>query len=303
MTEIETQETAAASPRSSARPARPAEAPTVIIRPSTGWISLKLKELWDYRELVYFLVWRDVKVRYKQTVLGAAWAILQPLLAMVVFTVFFGKLASIGSDGLPYPIFSYAGLLPWTFFAQGLTQSSDSLVGSANLLKKVYFPRLVLPAASVLAGVVDFAIAFVVLLGMMVFYGVYPSLTVLFLPLLLLLAFTTALGVGMWLSALNVQYRDVRYVVPFFVQIWLFVTPVIYPASRVTSKLHELGLPAWIYGLNPMAGVVEGFRWAMLGTGTRPGPVILASSAISAFLLVSGAFYFRRMERSFADVV
>jgi lipopolysaccharide transport system permease protein len=301
--EIEAQDPTSPKRGTGAGPARLESVPTVVIRPSTGWISLKLEELWDYRELVYFLVWRDVKVRYKQTVLGAAWAILQPLLTMVVFTIFFGKMANIGSDGLPYPIFSYAGLLPWTFFAQGLTQSSDSLVGSANLLKKVYFPRLVLPTASVLAGVVDFAIAFVVLIGMMVYYGVYPSLTILFLPLLLLLAFSTALGVGMWLSALNVQYRDVRYVVPFFVQIWLFVTPVIYPASRVTAKLHELGLPAWLYGLNPMAGVIEGFRWAMLGSGSHPGPVILASSAISGALLVSGAFYFRRMERSFADVV
>jgi lipopolysaccharide transport system permease protein len=222
---------------------------------------------------------------------------------MVVFTVFFGKLANVGSDGLPYPIFSYAGLLPWTFFAQGLTQSSDSLVGSANMLKKVYFPRLVLPASSVLAGVVDFVIAFVVLIGMMVYYGVTPSSHIVLLPFLVLLAFSTALGVGMWLSALNVEYRDVRYVVPFFVQIWLFVTPVIYPASRVIDKLHQMGLPGWLYGLNPMVGVVDGFRWAMLGTGTKPGPVILASAAISLTLLVTGAFYFRRMERSFADVV
>jgi lipopolysaccharide transport system permease protein len=277
--------------------------PTVVIEPSRGWTSLRLRDVWEYRELLYFLVWRDVKVRYKQTALGAAWAILQPLMTMVVFTIFFGKLAGVGSDGLPYPIFSYAALLPWTFFAQGLSQSSDSLVGSANLVRKVYFPRLVIPGASVLAGVVDFAIAFVVLFGLMAYYGIWPSSAVVFLPLFLLLAFATALGVGMWLAALNVQYRDVKYVVPFFIQLWLFVTPVIYPASRVTTKLAELGLPTWIYGLNPMAGVVEGFRWSLLGVGTRPGPVILASAAVTTALLLSGAFYFRRMERTFADVV
>jgi lipopolysaccharide transport system permease protein len=277
--------------------------PTVVIEPSRGWTSLRLQDVWEYRELLYFLVWRDVKVRYKQTALGAAWAILQPLLTMVVFTIFFGKLAGVGSDGLPYPIFSYAALLPWTFFAQGLSQSSDSLVSSANLVRKVYFPRLVIPAASVLAGVVDFAIAFVVLIAMMAYYGIWPSAAVAFLPLLLLLAFATALGVGMWLAALNVQYRDVKYVLPFFIQLWLFVTPVIYPASRVTTKLREIGLPTWIYGLNPMVGVVEGFRWSLLGVGSRPGPVILVSAAVTAFLLLSGAFYFRRMERTFADVV
>lgn len=277
--------------------------PTVLIEPTHGWTSLRLGDVWEYRELLYFLVWRDVKVRYKQTALGAAWAILQPLLTMVVFTIFFGNLAGVGSDGLPYPIFSYAGLLPWTFFAQGLSQSSDSLVSSANLVRKVYFPRLVIPTASVLAGVVDFAIAFVVLFALMAYYGIWPSAAVVFLPLLLLLAFATALGVGMWLSALNVQYRDVKYVVPFFIQLWLFVTPVIYPASRVTKKLAQFGIPAWAYGLNPMVGVVEGFRWSLLRVGTPPGPVILASAAVTTVLLVSGAFYFRRMERTFADVV
>jgi len=279
------------------------ETPTIRIQPSRGWTSLRLKEVWAYRELLYFLIWRDVKVRYKQTVLGAAWAILQPLMTMLVFTIFFGGLAKVGSDGLPYPIFSYAGLLPWTFFAQGLSQSSASLVGSSNLIKKVYFPRLVIPISSVLGGLVDFAIAFVVLFGMMSYYGIWPSAAVVFLPLLLLLAIGAALGVGMWLSALNVEYRDVRYVVPFFVQLWLFVTPVIYPASTVAAKLRELGLPTWLYGLNPMAGVVEGFRWALLGTGSRPGPVLLASVAVTVLLLSSGAFYFRKMERTFADVV
>ncbi len=277
--------------------------PTVVIEPSRGWTSLRLRDVWEYRELLYFLVWRDVKVRYKQTALGAAWAVLQPLLAMVVFTIFFGKLAGVGSDGLPYPIFSYTALLPWTFFAQGLSQCSNSLVGSANLLRKVYFPRLVIPAASVLAGVVDFAVAFVVLFGLMAYYGVWPSSAIVFLPLFLLLAFATVLGIGMWLAALNVQYRDVKYVVPFFIQLWLFVTPVIYPASRVTTKLAQLGLPIWIYGLNPMAGVVEGFRWSLLGSGRRPGLVVLTSVAVTAVLVISGAFYFRRMERTFADVV
>jgi len=281
----------------------PPELATTVIEPERGWTGLQLRELWAYRELLFFLVWRDVKVRYKQTFLGAAWAILQPLAAMVVFTIFFGRLARVGSDGLPYPLFSYAGLLPWTFFAQGLSQSSDSLVGSQNLIKKVYFPRLVIPTSSVLGGLVDFALAFVVLIGMMVWYRVVPSAAVAALPLLLLLAFATALGVGMWLSALNVQYRDVRYVVPFFIQLWLFVTPVIYPMSQVTAKLAELGLPAWLYGLNPMAGVVEGFRWALLGTGRAPGSVLAASSAVAVALVVSGAYYFRRMEKTFADVV
>jgi len=279
------------------------EVPVIRIAPSRGWTSLGLAAVWEYRELLYFLVWRDVKIRYKQTVLGAAWAVLQPLLTMVVFTIFFGKLANVGSDGLPYPIFSYAALLPWNFFAQGLTQSSGAIVGSSSLITKVYFPRLVIPIAGVLAGLVDFAIAFLVLIGMMAYYGIWPSASVVFLPLLLLLAIGAALGVGMWLSALNVEYRDVRYVVPFFVQMWLFVTPVIYPASRVMAELDKLGLPPWLYGLNPMAGVVEGFRWALLGTGSPPPSVLLASTAVTLILLVSGAYYFRRMERTFADVV
>ena len=276
---------------------------TIVIRPTRGWTSLGLSEIWAYRELLYFLVWRDVKVRYKQTALGAAWAVLQPLMTMLVFTVFFGKLANVGSEGLPYPIFSYAGLLPWTFFAQGLSMSSDSLVGQSALIKRVYFPRLVIPAASVLAGVVDFTIAFVILLGMMVGYHVRPTAGIALLPLFLLFALTTSLGVGVWLSAMNVEYRDVRYVVPFLIQIWLFVTPVIYPATRVTKWLVAHGFPAWLYGLNPMTGVVEGFRWALLGVGTGPGPVVAASAAMSAAMLFAGAFYFRRMERTFADVV
>ena len=274
-------------------------APQVVtrIRPSKGWVSLKLDELWEYRELLYFLVWRDVKVRYKQTVLGAAWAILQPFMTMVVFSLFFGKLAKIPSEGVPYPIFSFAALVPWTFFATGLSQGANSLVGSQNLIKKVYFPRLAIPIASVLSGVVDFALAFVVLLGMMVFYGIYPTANILWLPPLLLLALVTSLGVSLWLSALNVQFRDIRYTVPFMTQFWLFATPIAYPSSLLPEPWRTL------YGINPMAGVVEGFRWALLGTDTQPGPMILVSSVAAVTILVSGAFYFRRMEKTFADVV
>jgi homopolymeric O-antigen transport system permease protein len=273
------------------------EIPTLVIQPSRGWVSLKLGELWEYRELLYFLVWRDVKVRYKQTALGAAWAIIQPFFTMVVFSIFFGRLAKIPSDGIPYPIFSFAALVPWTFFANGLSQSSNSLVGSANLITKVYFPRLTIPIATVLSGVVDFVIAFVVLLGMMLYYGIVPGLAVLWLPLFLLLALVTSLGVGLWLSALNVEYRDVRYVVPFLTQFWLFATPIAYPSSLLNEPWRT------VYGLNPMVGVVEGFRWALLGTATAPGPVIGASSVAALLLLLGGAFYFRRMERTFADIV
>ncbi len=279
------------------------EVPIIHIRPSRGWASLRLDEVWAYRELLYFLIWRDVKVRYKQTLLGAAWAVLQPLMTMVVFTIFFGRLAKVGSDGLPYPIFSYAGLLSWTFFADGINKASQSLVSSSNLVRKIYFPRLVIPGSSVLSGLVDFGVAFVFMFGLMAYYRVWPTMTVLAMPLLLLLLVSATLGVGLWLAALNVEYRDVRYVVPFFVQLWLFVTPVIYPASKVSAKLAEMGLPAWIYGLNPMAGVVEGFRWSLLGRGPKPGSVLLVSVLVTVFLLVSGAFYFRRMERTFADVV
>jgi len=267
------------------------------IRPSRGWVSLKLGEVWEYRELLFFLVWRDIKVRYKQTVLGAAWAIIQPFMTMVVFSLFFGKLGKIPSEGVPYPIFAFAALVPWTFFATGLGQGANSLVGSQNLIKKVYFPRLVIPIASVLSGVVDFALAFLVLLGMMVFYGIYPTVNVLWLPLLLLLALVTALGVSLWLSALNVQFRDIRYTVPFLTQFWLFATPIAYPSSLLPEPWRT------VYGLNPMAGVVEGFRWALMGTDTQPGPMILVSTVAAVTLLVSGAFYFRRMEKTFADLV
>jgi lipopolysaccharide transport system permease protein len=270
----------------------------VVIEPSRGWVSLRLRELWAYRELLYFMTWRDVKVRYKQTAIGAAWAIIQPFMTMVVFSLFFGRLAKIPSDGIPYPIFSYAALVPWTFFANGLTNSSNSLVGSANLIRKVYFPRLVVPMSSIMAGVVDFCLAFVVLVGMMLFYGITPTSNIVWLPAFFLLAFVTALGAGLWLSAMNVQFRDVRYVVPFLVQFWLFATPIAYPTSLIENPTLRV-----IYGLNPMAGVVEGFRWALLGQGTAPGSIILASSLAAVILLITGAFYFRRMEKTFADVV
>jgi lipopolysaccharide transport system permease protein len=272
--------------------------PAVRIEPSKGWVSLRLGDLWEYRELLYFLVWRDIKVRYKQTVIGATWAIIQPFFTMVVFSLFFGQLARIPSDGIPYPIFSYTALVPWTFFASGLSQSSNSLVGSAGLIKKVYFPRLVIPLSSVISGAVDFALAFVVLLGMMLFYGIAPTVNAIWLPFFLLLALTTALGVGLWLSAMNVQFRDIRYVVPFLVQFWLFATPIAYPSSLIKDEFLRA-----LYGVNPMAGVVEGFRWALLGTETAPGPIIIVSTLVALSLLVSGALYFRRMERTFADVV
>jgi lipopolysaccharide transport system permease protein len=229
--------------------------------------------------------------------------VLQPLLTMLIFTIFFGRMAGIGSEGVPYPIFSYAGLLPWIFFSHGLGQASNSLVGSASLLKKVYFPRLIVPVSAVLGGLVDFAVAFVVLIGMMFWYGVQPGWGVLLLPFLLLLSAASALGAGLFLSAVNVEFRDVRYVMPFFIQLLLFVTPVIYPASKVTAKLEEMGLPGWLYGLNPMAGVIQGFRWSLLGSGMNPGPLLVAGTVVTVLLLVGGLFYFRRMERTFADVV
>jgi len=272
--------------------------PLTRIQPSRGWTSLQLGEVWAYRELLYFLTWRDIKVRYKQTLLGAAWAIIQPFFTMIVFSLFFGRLAQMPSDGIPYPIFSYAALLPWTFFASGLANSSNSLVGNANLIQKVYFPRLVVPVSSVLGSLPDFALAFLVLIAMMIFYGLFPTAaSILWLPVFLLLALITSLGVGLWLSALNVEYRDIRYVVPFMVQFWLFATPVSYPSSLLSEPWHTL------YGLNPMVGVVEGFRWALLGSGSPPGPMVAVSTMAALAILVSGAFYFRRMEKTFADVV
>jgi len=275
----------------------------IVIRPASGWIPLNVGEIWRYRELLYFLVWRDVKVRYKQTALGALWAVLQPFLAMLVFTFFFGSLANVGSDGFPYPLFSYVALLPWILFAQAIGQSAESLVKSSNLVQKVYFPRAIVPAASVVSGVVDFALAFLALGALMAYYGVRPGLAVLWLPVLVLFCLSAALGAGMWLSALNVEYRDVRYALPFCLQLWMFATPVIYPGSGVIAWLERHDLPAWLYGLNPMVGVVEGFRWALLGGSVPVGPLIASGSVVSGLLLLTGAYYFRRMERTFADAV
>ncbi len=274
------------------------QVPVLRIEASSGWVDLGLRELWEYRELLYFLTWRDIKVRYKQSVLGASWAVIQPFMTMVVFTIFFGRLANLGPTGIPYPIWSYAAMVPWTFFAFGLAQSSNSLVASSNLLKKIYFPRLIVPLASTLSGLVDFFIAFLVLIPMMIWYDVIPTTNVIWLPPLVLLTLVTALGMGLWLSALNVQFRDVKYTVPFMIQIWLFVTPIVYDSSKITNEL-------WLalYSLNPMAGVVEGFRWALLGLDTQPGPMILLSSLAAIVIFVGGLFYFRRMEKTFADVV
>ena len=273
------------------------EIPLLRIEPSHGWVSLKLSEIWEYRELLYFLAWRDVKVRYKQTALGVAWAIIQPFFTMVIFSIFFGKLGRIPSDGIPYPIFSYTALVPWTFFAHGLNQSSNSLVSGAQLIRKIYFPRLIVPVAAIASGIIDFALAFVVLLGMMLYYGLLPTANMLWLPAFLLLAFITALGAGLWLSTLNVEYRDVRYMLPFIIQFWLFATPIAYPSTLLSEPWRTL------YAINPMVGVVEGFRWALLSTNTGPGPMIIVSSLMALLVLVSGAFYFRRMEKTFADVV
>ncbi len=266
-----------------------------IIRPSRGLVALNLRELWHYRELLYILIWRDIKVRYKQTAIGAAWAVIQPFFAMVVFSLFFGRLAKIPSEGLPYPIFAYSALLPWQFFAKALTEASTSLVVNERVITKVYFPRLLVPTAVVLAGLLDFGIAFLILLGMMVFYGIMPSWAMVTIPLFLLLAVITALGVSFWLSALDVEYRDVRYTLSFLTQLWLFATPVVYPSTMVPQAWRAL------YGLNPMVGVIEGFRWALLGS-TPPDPMmLLVSSAAVALVFVGGLIYFRRMERTLAD--
>jgi lipopolysaccharide transport system permease protein len=271
--------------------------PTFNIDPPEGWADIGFRELWDYRELLYFLTWRDVKVRYKQTALGAAWAIIQPLFMMLVFSLFFGRLAKIPSDGIPYPIFTFCALLPWQLFAHALTESSNSLVANERLITKVYFPRLVVPIAAVLGGLVDFAVAFAILLVMMFYYGIVPTWAIVTLPGFLLLAVMTALGVGLWLSALNVKYRDVRYTINFLIQFWLFATPVAYPSSIVPQKWRAL------YGLNPMAGVVEGFRWALLGKQEAPGAMLWVSVAVVILILIGGLYYFRRMEQQFADVV
>jgi lipopolysaccharide transport system permease protein len=291
--------TAAASRSALALSSSGAAAPPMIrVQRSRGWVSLRLGELWAYRELVYFLTWRDVKVRYKQTVLGAAWAILQPFLTMLVFSLFFGKLAKMPSEGVPYPIFAFAALVPWTFFANGLTQSSNSLVGSANLITKVYFPRLAVPVATILSGVIDFLLAFGVLLAMMFYYRLAPSTHVIWLPVFMLLALVTSLGVGLWLSAMNVQFRDVRYTVPFLTQFWMFATPIAYPITLLREPWKQT-----VFAINPMVGAVEGFRWAIFGTRAAPIAVVGVSFATALAVLVGGALYFRRMERTFADIV
>jgi lipopolysaccharide transport system permease protein len=273
------------------------DTPIIQIRPTKGWASLQLRALWEYRELLYFLAWRDIKVRYKQTVLGAAWAIIQPVTTMLIFTIIFGRLAKIPSDNIPYPIFSFCALLPWNYFASAFSRSSGSLVNNAHLISKVYFPRLVIPISSLLSGLLDFAIAFLFLIGMMFYYHIVPTISILWLPVFMLMAIATALGVGLWLGALDVLYRDIGYLVPFLSQIWMYATPVVYPSSLIPEKWRL------IYGLNPMAGVVEGFRWALIGRGTKPGPMFLVSAFVTIILLVSGAFYFRRMEKTFADVI
>ena len=272
-------------------------ADALIIRPSRGWRALNLRDLWHYRELMFFLTWRDIKVRYKQTVLGIAWAVMQPVFTMLVFSVFFGRLAGMPSDGLPYPIFAYCALLPWQLFAYALTESSNSLVANQNLITKVYFPRLVIPMSAVLAGLVDFMIAFAVLVGMMTYYQIAPTQAALSLPLLVLFTVSLAMGVGLWLSSLNVRYRDVRYAIPFLTQVWLFSTPIAYPSGIIPEKWR-----LW-YGINPMAGIVEAFRWALLGTGKVPVALLGVSILVTLAILISGLYYFRRMECTFADTV
>jgi len=271
--------------------------PLTVIQPSRGWISLDLKELWDYRELLLFLTWRDIKIRYQQTALGAAWAIIQPLLTMIIFSVFFGRLARIPSDGIPYPLFAYTALVPWQFFSFALTESANSLVANERLVTKVYFPKLIIPMARILAGLVDFSLAFIVLIAMMVRYGVRPSPAVITLPFFLAVAVATTLGIGLWLSALNVQYRDVRHTVAFVVQVWMFASPVVYSSRLVPARWRTL------YGLNPMAGVIEGFRWALLRNAPVPGMMLAVSVLIVVVVLISGLYYYRRMEKTFADIV
>jgi lipopolysaccharide transport system permease protein len=273
------------------------DARSVVIQPPSRWEALDLRDMWGYRELLYFLTWRDIKVRYKQTAIGVAWAVLQPLLTMVVLSVIFGALIRVPSDGLPYPVFAYAALLPWNFFASALARASGSLVNDASLITKVYFPRLLLPVSAVLSLTLDSVVGFLILLAMMGWYGMVPGIPLLTLPLFLLLAFMTALGCGFWLSALNVTYRDITQVIPFLIQVWLFLTPVAYPSSIIPERWRAL------YGLNPMAGVVEGFRWALLGTAAPPRGTILVSTAAVIAVFVSGVWCFRRLEHGFADMV
>jgi lipopolysaccharide transport system permease protein len=281
---------------SSESPSQDARVPSIIIRPPRKWVPVDFKEIWEYRELLYFFTWRDVKLRYKQTGLGIAWAVIQPLFMMVIFSIFFGGLAKIPSDGVPYPLFSLAALLPWTLFAEGMTRSTISMVSNANIMTKVYFPRLIMPVASIMSPLVDFCVAFGILIIVMAYYGFVPTINVIFLPLLVVFAMMTSLAVGLWLSALNVKYRDFQYTVPFLIQIWLFASPVVYPASMVPEQFQ------FLYALNPMSGVIEGFRWALLGT-TPPSMMIFISLGVVIVLMVSGVLYFRRMEQYFADIV
>jgi lipopolysaccharide transport system permease protein len=282
---------------STIEPVGKAQLPVLRITPPSRWWELPFGELWDYRELLYFFVWRDIKVRYKQTAIGAAWAVLQPFLTMLVFSLFFGRLARIPSQGLPYPIFYYSALLPWMYFAGALQNATSTIVENQRLITKVYFPRLVLPFSSVLSGLVDFGISFLMFVAMMFYYGIRPGWALLVLPVFLLLSVLTALGVGLWLSALNAIYRDVRYVVPFLVQFWMFASPVAYPSSLVPAKWR------WLYGLNPMAGVIEGFRWSLTGHGDPPGRLMLVSASVVLVVLLSGLAYFQKMETTVADVV
>lgn len=270
--------------------------PTVVIRPSRGWIPINFKDLWIYRELLYFFIWREIKVRYKQTLLGFGWAIIQPLSMMVVFTLFFGNLAKVPSEGIPYPLFNFAALLPWMFFAEGVTRSSMSIVQNVAIVQKVYCPRLMMPISGVISPLVDFAISFIILLGMMLYFSYPPTVKILWLPVFIILALLTSSGVGLWLSAINVKYRDVRYALPFLIQLWLFASPVVYSSSLLPEKYQVF------YGINPMAGVIEGFRWALLGT-EPPSNLIGVSVIIVIVLLISGAFYFRHNEKTFADVI
>ncbi len=284
------------APEAIESPAHPAP-PVLRITPPGRWWSIPFAELWENRELIYFFVWREIKIRYKQTAIGAAWAVLQPFMSMLVFTLFFGRLAHIPSEGSPYPIFYYSALLPWMYFANSLQNATSAIVQNQSMITKVYFPRLALPLSAVLSGLVDFGIGFLMFVAMMIYYGIRPGIPLLFFPLFLLLAVLTATGMGLWLAAMNALYRDVRYVVPFLVQFWLFASPVAYPASLVPAKWR------WLYGLNPMAGVIEGFRWSLSGHGAAPGRLILVSALIVVAVLVSGLFYFQKMEATIEDVV
>ena len=278
-------------------PALQVDQPTLRIAPPRGWLDIDLRELWQSRELLYFFVWRDIKIRYKQTAIGAAWAVIQPFMTMVVFSLFFGHLAKMPSNGLPYPVFYYTALLPWMYFSTALTGATGVVVEQQRVITKVYFPRLVLPLSAVIGGLLDFAIAFLVLLGIMAYYHMIPGPAILLLPLFLLLAVLTALGVGLWLSALNAIYRDVRYVLPFLVQFWLFASPVAYPISIIPNRWR------WLYGLNPMSGVIEGFRWALTGHGQPPNSLMAVSTVMVLIVLFGGAAYFQKMEGTIADVV